>query len=138
MRFLIIIIISLMFAQGCRWLQESEFKAPVQMEREIKIIEDFDGDYYGILPSSAVAGIRTTLILRRDSTYTLNMDYTDNKSKGVSEKGRFTLSDNIITISYNTGNKRYFLLEDGKVHSLDKNKNRVEGIYSVYYTLIKQ
>ncbi len=138
MRLFVIISISLLFAQGCKWFQESEFKAPVELEREVKIIENFEGDYYGILPSTAGAGIRTTLILRRDSTYTLNMDYTDIKSKGVSERGRFTLSNNIVTISYSTGNKRFFLLEDGKAHSLDKNKNRVEGIYSVYYTLIKQ
>ncbi|MDP3437424.1 MAG: copper resistance protein NlpE [Bacteroidales bacterium] len=138
MRFFVIISISLLLAQGCKWFQESEFKAPVELEREIKLIENFEGDYYGILPYTTGAGIRTTLILKKDSTYTLNMDYVDIKSKGVSEQGRFTLSNNIITISYKTGNNRYFLLEDDKVHSLDKNKNRVEGIYSVYYTLIKQ
>jgi hypothetical protein len=110
----------------------------VQLDREVKIIEDFEGDYYGILPCTVGAGIRTTLGLRKDSTYTLKMDYIDIKSKGMNEKGRFTLSKNIVTISYKTGENRYYLLEDGKVHSLDKNKNRVEGIYSVYYTLIKQ
>lgn len=138
MRFFISIIFFLLLAQSCKWVQESEYLTPFQPEKEIRLIENFEGDYYGIMPCMECAGIRTTLVLNRDSTYMLNMDYTDKRSTGVSEKGKFSLSNNIITISYTNGQKRYFLLDEGKVHSLDNNKNRVEGIHSGYYTLIRQ
>ncbi len=138
MRYFTAIILFFLLAQSCKWVQETEYEIPLQPEKEITLIDDFEGDYYGIMPCVECAGIRTTLVLKRDSTYKLNMDYTDKKAMGVSEQGKFSLSNNIITISYADGKKRYFLIEEGKVHSLDNNKNRVEGIYSVYYTLIKQ
>jgi len=138
MRFFILILSATLVLQGCDWMREAG-KNPVypEVDEEVKV-ESFAGEYYGIIQNPGIPGIRTTLILKEDSTYVINMDFVDSRIKATSETGKFTIEGNIITIKYNNGESKYYLLDNDKIHILDNRKQRIETLNSAYYTLIRQ
>ena len=138
MRSLILILsVSLVF-QGCDWMREAGKAPDYSNVKEVSRVENFAGEYYGIIQNPGIPGIRTTLVLKEDSTFVMNMDFVDSKLKAVSESGKFTLEGNIITIKYGSGDVKYYLLEEDKLHILDNRKQKIETLNSAYYTLIRQ
>ena len=138
MRSLILILSVSLVLQGCDWMREAGKMPDYPEVREEPRVENFAGEYYGIVQNPGIPGIRTTLILKEDSTYVINMDFVDSRLKSVSESGKFKLEGNIITIKYDNGDAKYYKLENDKIHILDNRKQKIETLNSAYYTLIRQ
>ncbi len=138
MRSLILILSVSLVLQGCDWIREAGKMPDYPEVKEEVRVENFAGEYYGIIQNPGIPGIRTTLILKKDSTYIINMDFIDSKIKPVSESGKFTLDGNVITIKYINGDAKYYKLENDKIHILDNRKQKIETLNSAYYTLIRQ
>ncbi len=138
MRLFILILSVTLALQGCDWMREAGKNPNYPEAKEEAKVENFAGEYYGIIQNPGIPGIRTALILKEDSTYTINMDFVDSKVRSLSESGKFTLEGNIITIKYSNGDTKYYELDNDKIHILDNRKQKIETLNSAYYTLIRQ
>jgi hypothetical protein len=138
MRLIITIISFALVVQGCDWMREAGKHPDVSAAKETSLIENFAGEYHGIIQNPGIPGIRTSLILKDDSTYVMNMEFIDHRIKSLSESGKFTLENNIITIKYQNGDSKYYQLDNDKIHILDNRKQRIETLNSAYYTLVKR
>lgn len=138
MRLFILILSVTLALQGCDWMREAGKNPNYPETKEETKVESFAGEYHGIIQNPGIPGIRTTLILKEDSTYVINMDFVDSKLRSLSESGKFTLEGNIITINYSNGDTKYYQLDNDKIHILDNRKQKIETLNSAYYTLIRQ
>lgn len=138
MRVSLLIITVTSLIAGCRSYDESQREIVLKKINTITLIDDYYGDYYGVLPCAACPGIRTYLTIREDKTFSLKMEYIGDKSNQVNITGYYIFSDNMLTLKNTQGLDRHLMVEEEKVHFLDNNKRRVEGNTSIYYTLIKK
>ena len=88
---------------------------------------DYAGTYEGTLPAADCPGIRTTLTLRPDGTYTVHLKYIDRDSE-FDEKGTYTLEGNLLTLQHGEGEQpEYYKVEENQVRRLDAQKQAVTG-----------
>ena len=61
---------------------------------------DYWGVYEGTLPAASSPGIKTTLTLNKDKTFTLRSEYIDEKDGIFNDKGTYTLDGNVLTTKH--------------------------------------
>lgn len=96
---------------------------------------NWSGKYHGELYCSDCAGIQTDLMLHRDSSFELHMNFEGSKSDPVKLNGRLKWSaGNIIELGSGQTQLR-FLVEKGKLVQLDNSGNKQGGSSGKYYLL---
>ena len=85
---------------------------------------DYWGVYEGTLPAASSPGIKTTLTLNKDKTFTLRSEYIDEKDGIFNDKGTYTLDGNILTAK-----------QEGQLKMLDQQKQPVTGDLAKFYIL---
>ena len=100
---------------------------------------DYYGEYEGTLPAADAPGIKTTIILNKDNTYTRKAVFIDRKDNIPEEKGKFTWNadGNIITLEGAEKANQYFVSEN-KLYALDTNGQRITGDLADNYILKKK
>ena len=80
---------------------------------------DYWGVYEGTLPAASSPGIKTTLTLNKDKTFTLRSEYIDEKDGIFNEGGDIT----------------YYKVEEGQLKMLDQQKQPIRGDLAKFYIL---
>lgn len=96
---------------------------------------DYYGEYKGTIPAADCPGIKVTLILNKDNTYTLNNVYIDRKDADFNEEGTFSVKGNLLTLKEKNGNESYYKVEEGRVEMLNADKQPAEGKMKDLYVL---
>ncbi len=96
---------------------------------------DYIGTYTGTFPAADCPGINVELVLNKDYSYTQSMDYIDRNTK-FTEKGKFTVEGNILTLMSNDMNQ-YYKVGENKLTRLDSDKQPVTGPMADMYILKK-
>ena len=76
---------------------------------------DYWGVYEGTLPAASSPGIKTTLTLNKDKTFTLRSEYIDEKDGIFNDKGTYTLDGNVLTTKQEGGDITYYKVEEGQL-----------------------
>ena len=98
---------------------------------------DYVGTYEGTLPAADCPGIRTTLTLNPDGTYTVHLKYLERDSE-FDEKGSYTLAGNLLTLTpADGGQPSYYKVEENRLRMLDAEKQPVAGPLADNYILQK-
>ncbi len=101
---------------------------------------DYIGVYKGILPCADCDGIKTTLELKENATYSLKTSYQGKSTKVFEEKGRFTWGSKGNTIVLNdvkNAPNQYFVGEN-LLTQLDMSANKITGNLASNYILRKE
>ena len=96
---------------------------------------DYWGVYEGTLPAASSPGIKTTLTLNKDKTFTLRSEYIDEKDGIFNDKGTYTLDGNVLTARQEGGDITYYKVEEGQLKMLDQQKQPVTGDLAKFYIL---
>ncbi len=96
---------------------------------------DYQGEYKGTFPAADCPGINITLKLNSDNTYNMQSEYIDRNSK-FDEKGTYTVTDNLLTLS-DGENDQYYKVEENRLVRLDANKEPITGELASMYILKK-
>ncbi len=114
---------------------ESPLRAPDKHTAETD--PDYLGTYTGTLPAADCPGIRTTIVLTADSTYTLHMEYLE-RDVVFDEKGSFEVKGNLLTLTPDNGGRPgYCKVEENRLRQLDGNANPISGDLADHYLLRK-
>jgi len=99
---------------------------------------DWDGEYEGTIPCADCEGIKTSLIIHMDKTFTKKMEYLGKGSNAFNEEGTFTWDDSgsIITLKLKDGVEKYKVGE-GRIWMLDQEGNVITGNLADHYILKK-
>ncbi|MBL4745717.1 MAG: copper resistance protein NlpE N-terminal domain-containing protein [Flavobacteriaceae bacterium] len=76
---------------------------------------DYLGTYQGVLPCASCPGIKTTIELYKDNTYTYDTEYLGENTELFTKKGTYTLLKNILSLQ----------LDDEEILHLKINKNQL-------------
>ena len=82
---------------------------------------DYWGVYEGTLPAASSPGIKTTLTLNKEKTFTLRSEYIDEKD--------------VLTTKQEGGDITYYKVEEGQLKMLDQQKQPVTGDLAKFYIL---
>lgn len=96
---------------------------------------DYFGEYKGTTPAADCPGIKQTLILNKDHTFTLNMIYIDREGADFTESGTFEIEGNIITTKSAKGQPSYYKVEEGRILMLMADKQPITGALAEHYVL---
>ncbi|MDD2953701.1 MAG: copper resistance protein NlpE [Parabacteroides sp.] len=96
---------------------------------------DYCGVYEGTLPAASSPGIKTTLTLNMDKTFTLRSEYIDEKEGVFNYKGTYTLEGNVLTAEQEGGDITYYKVEEGQLKMLDQQKQPITGDLAQFYIL---
>ena len=91
---------------------------------------DYWGVYEGTLPAASSPGIKTTLTLNKDKTFTLRSEYIDEKDGIFNDKGTYTLDGNILTAKQEGGDITYYKVEEGQLKMLDQHTLLYMKVYT--------
>lgn len=99
---------------------------------------DWEGTYEATLPCADCSGIKTTLVLNKDNTYTMQQEYLDKKTK-TDDKGSFTWSKDgsMITIEGKDGKHQYKVGENQLIQ-LDQEGKEITGALKDLYIFKKK
>jgi uncharacterized lipoprotein NlpE involved in copper resistance len=100
---------------------------------------NYTGTYEGTIPCADCEGIKTTLTLLDNGTFTKITQYLGKEDRGNPEKGKYTWNDQgseISTVNDANDTQRYKVGENVLFH-LDKEGNRIEGDLAENYKLKK-
>ncbi len=99
---------------------------------------DYLGTYEGTLPGADCPGIRTTIVLAADRSYTLHMEYLERDS-AFDEKGTFKVEGNLLTLTPDDGeNPGYYKVEENRLRHLDADRQPITGELAEHYVLQKK
>ena len=100
---------------------------------------DWAGTYEGELPCADCDGIKTTLVLNADDTYTLTSEYAG-KNEKTEEQGKVTWSadGNQIEITTKDGQTTKYIVGENQLIQLDQEGNRITGPLAEKYVLAKK
>lgn len=96
---------------------------------------DYFGEYKGTIPAADCPGIKQTLVLNKDNTFTLNSIYIDRKDADFNDSGTFSINGNILTLKPKDGQESYYKVEEGRVVMLMADKQPVTGDLAEHYVL---
>jgi heat shock protein HslJ len=100
---------------------------------------DWQGTYAGTLPCASCEGIRTTLTLAADGTFTRELAYLGEPGAPVNETGAFTWNDagSAITLASGSGQGQQYQVGENRLWHLDRSGNRIAGDLANRYVLDK-
>ncbi|MET3038505.1 copper resistance protein NlpE [Chryseobacterium sp. NRRL B-14859] len=99
---------------------------------------DWNGTYEAIVPCADCPGIKTSLTLNTDKTFSITEEYIDRNSKNQ-DKGSFTwdATGSIITLEGKTANYKYKVGED-VLYQLDMEGKEITGPNKDLYVFKKK
>lgn len=97
---------------------------------------DWNGIYQGTLPCADCEGIKTTITLNKDLTYSVKEDYLGKKDGVFESKGTFTWDARGQKITLSENKRSYFVGENTLTH-LDNSGKKIEGDLANLYILKK-
>lgn len=114
----------------------TEYKATPDMHNAENSL-GIAGTYSGTLPAADCPGIKTTLVLNNDHTFSLTSEYLEREAK-VTEGGNYAVSGNILTLAF-SGEDRTLRCKVGEntLTLLDGDGNEVTGDLAPMYVLKK-
>lgn len=98
---------------------------------------DYWGTYKGTLPAADCPGIEATLIINRDSTFTLKYVYIDRNST-FEDKGTYTIKGSVLTTKGEEGSTTYYKVGEEQLSMLDAEKQPITGALAEHYILKKE
>ncbi|GAL88247.1 copper resistance protein NlpE N-terminal domain-containing protein [Jejuia pallidilutea] len=100
---------------------------------------DYNGTYEGILPCADCEGIKTTVTLLEDGTFSRTIQYLGKENEGTTNEGKFTWNDegSVITLTTSPNETQMYKVGENILFHLDKEGNRIEGDLAERYTLKK-
>ncbi len=120
--------------------QQKETKPVAEETTAVEeVVTSFDGVYTGRLPIEVNKGVKTSLNLKRDSTYHLSMVCYELGGLEYQEHGKIRFDEDVITLIDNDGHapKHFKLTADG-ISLLDQNKKVAAGDVASLYLLQKR
>lgn len=96
---------------------------------------DYFGEYKGTTPAADCPGIKQTLVLNKDYTFTLNLIYIEREGADFNDVGTFIIEGNIITLKTKEGAESFYKVEEGRVVMLMADKQPVTGELAAHYVL---
>ena len=118
-----------------RRVQDKQETAQVPDMHNAETSLDYWGVYEGTLPAASSPGIKTTLTLNKDKTFTLRSEYIDEKDGIFNDKGTYTLDGNVLTTKQEGGDITYYKVEEGQLKMLDQQKQPITGDLAKFYIL---
>lgn len=99
---------------------------------------DWNGTYEGVIPCADCPGIKTSLTLNADNTFSIIEEYIDRKSKNE-DKGNFEWdkTGSIVTLTGKTANYKYQVGENHLIQ-LDLEGKEITGPNKDLYVLKKK
>jgi uncharacterized lipoprotein NlpE involved in copper resistance len=108
-------------------------------EHNSKNSVDWAGIYQGTLPCADCEGIKTSITLNQDYTYTLTEEYIGKKGNPIVAKGSFIWDDNGGKIALiDGGRKQQYKVGENRLFHLDLDGNVIEGRLADKYILLKK
>lgn len=100
---------------------------------------DWNGTYQGITPCASCEGIKTTLTLNPDFSFTMSTQYVGKSEEVLEVKGTFKWNDagNIISLDGIKDAPNQFLVGENMLFQLDMKGNRITGDLADKYILTK-
>ncbi|WP_103663678.1 copper resistance protein NlpE [Gracilimonas amylolytica] len=141
MKTLILILISLMLI-GCVQKNQSndpEVPQAIPDDHTSQNALDWYGSYSGLLPCASCEGIKTTLVLNANGSYSLTLNYLGESEPNTFEtQGSFSWNEagNTITLENKEAPNQYYVGEN-YIAKLDMEGNRVTGDLANMYILQK-
>lgn len=97
-----------------------------------------EGTYEGVLPCADCEGIKTTIMLSKDNTYTKTSEYLGKANANkFDETGTVELNGDELTLTSKDGEKTFFKVGEGIITMLDKDKKEIQGELAASYVLKK-
>lgn len=100
---------------------------------------DWDGTYAGTLPCADCEGIRTTVTLRGDGTFTRELIYVGKSATAITESGGFVWNGagSIVSLPNGAGGMQKYQVGENRLFHLDRDGNRISGDTASRYVLRK-
>jgi len=100
---------------------------------------DWNGTYEGTLPCADCPGIKTTIELKDDNTFTQDLEYLD-KDTRFNETGKIEWHENgnNITLISEEGEKQQFKVREGSLVMLNADGKENTGALAEHYVLNKK
>ena len=99
---------------------------------------DVYGTYRGTLPCADCEGIKTTVVLNTDNTFTLQQDYLGKPESKMESSGKFFWNkDGNAIILKNTQDETQFFVGENTLTQLDKSGKKIEGTLAQNYVFTK-
>jgi len=114
----------------------------VATEENSRTSVDWEGTYTGVIPCADCEGIATTITLREDDTYTLEMEYLGKEGSAVTLEGLFQWNDAGSIVILNGVKKRSmpstYKVGENKLIQLDMEGRAITGELAANYELDKK
>lgn len=100
---------------------------------------DWFGTYEGTLPCSDCPGIKTTIVLNQNNTYSKTSEYIGKENPKFDEEGKIEWHDNgrDITLIPTKGESEIYKVIEGSLVMLDREGNEITGELAPHYILKK-
>lgn len=105
--------------------------------QDAQVSPDYAGTYKGVLPAADCPGIKTTLTLNPDKTFTIHSEYLE-KNVSFDEKGTYTVEENLLVLNEEGGEQSYYKVEGNHLRMLTGDKQEITGELSEMYVLNKE
>ena len=98
------------------------------------------GTYEGTLPCADCAGIKTTIVLNQNNTYSKTSEYIGKENPTFDEEGKIEWHDNgrDITLIPTRGEQVKYKVIEGSLIMLDTEGNEIKGGLASHYILKKR
>ena len=119
----------------------SAVSQPVDMHNAANSL-DLAGEYEGTLPCADCEGIKTTLNLNKDESFTLKEEYLGKKSPSVfNSKGKWVVHENTITLQFDKelqDRRVQYKAGENKLWLLDQEGKEITGTLADKYIMTKK
>lgn len=101
---------------------------------------NYTGVYQGVIPCADCEGIKTTITLSEDGSYTRSVQYLGKENTATTDHGIFTWNDqgSKITLSSDSGENQSYQVGENVLFHLDRAGNRITGDLAANYRLNKE
>lgn len=98
---------------------------------------DWHGTYEGILPCADCEGIKSTITLNEDLTYSIKDQYLGKEDGIIESKGSFKWTDDGTTVILSDTNKNAYFVGENTLTQLDESGEKIKGDLEHLYILNK-
>ncbi|MEL4307785.1 copper resistance protein NlpE N-terminal domain-containing protein [Joostella sp. CR20] len=99
---------------------------------------DYAGTYQGVLPCADCEGIKTSIELKNDNTFTSSMSYLGKESKTEKQTGTYSWNEDGNKITLNNDANLQFAVGESRLTKLDNSGAVIEGTLADKYILKKK